>query len=89
MLNCYLGNKIIYFNFRFSGISEEDMRDVKTDIIEVQAVLMSIIYDKTILVGHSLESDLRVLKVSISINCNLLYIRDLKLYFHKNKNEKG
>lgn len=32
---------------------------------DVQSVLLSMFYDDTILLGHSLESDLRSLKVSV------------------------
>ena len=50
-------------NFRFSGITCEDLVGVKTTIRDVQAVLLSMFSDKTILIGHSLESDLKALKV--------------------------
>lgn len=40
------------------------MRGVTTTIREVQAVLLSMIHKDTILVGHSLESDLKATKVS-------------------------
>ena len=35
---------------------------------DVQAVLLSLFTDKTILIGHSLESDLCAVKVSIQDN---------------------
>nr|CAG4643740.1 EOG090X01LQ [Lepidurus arcticus] len=50
-------------NTRFSGITEEDLRPVKTTIRDVQAALLSMFSDKTILIGHSLDSDLRALKL--------------------------
>lgn len=50
--------------YRFSGISEEDLEDVHTTLRDVQAVLLSLFTDKTILIGHSLESDLQALKVT-------------------------
>lgn len=49
--------------FRFSGITEEDMVGVQTSIYDVQATLLSFIHDKTILIGHSLDSDFKALKV--------------------------
>ncbi|GLH06746.1 RNA exonuclease 1-like protein [Gryllus bimaculatus] len=56
---------ILDYNTRFSGIKEEDLENVTTNIYEVQSVLLSFINDKTILVGHSLESDFKALKVFI------------------------
>ncbi len=49
--------------FRFSGVTEESLHGVTTTIHEVQAVLLSMIHRDTILVGHSLESDLKATKV--------------------------
>ena len=48
---------------RFSGVTEESLSGVSTTIREVQAVLLSMIHKDTILVGHSLESDLKATKV--------------------------
>ena len=39
------------------------MEDVKITIRDVQAALLARFSDKTILIGHSLESDLHALKV--------------------------
>ncbi|BFY99577.1 hypothetical protein BsWGS_02618 [Bradybaena similaris] len=55
--------EIIDYNTRFSGITERDMQGVVTTLRGVQAVMLSMFCDKTILIGHSLESDLQALKL--------------------------
>jgi len=54
---------LAYFTFRFSGITKESLKSVKTTLRDVQAVLLSIFNNKSILIGHSLESDFIALKV--------------------------
>ncbi|XP_026761411.2 RNA exonuclease 1 homolog [Galleria mellonella] len=54
---------IIDYNTRYSGITEEQMLEVKTTLLEVQATLLTMFNSKTILVGHSLESDFKALKL--------------------------
>ena len=52
---------------RFSGLKAEDFASVTTTLSEVQHELLSLVAADTILVGHSLESDLRALKVSVTM----------------------
>lgn len=54
---------IVDYNTRYSGITEEDMAEVKTTLLEVQAAMLAMFSSKTILIGHSLESDFKALKL--------------------------
>ncbi|KAI0293180.1 hypothetical protein B0F90DRAFT_1670908 [Multifurca ochricompacta] len=49
---------------RFSGITEAALEDVTTTLADVQDYLRTLITPSTILLGHSLESDLRALQLS-------------------------
>lgn len=48
---------------RFSGVTEEDLESSTITLRDVQAVLLSMFSAESILIGHSLESDLLALKV--------------------------
>ncbi|GCB69239.1 hypothetical protein scyTo_0013941 [Scyliorhinus torazame] len=56
-------SKVIDYNTRFSGVTEEDMEGTTITIRDVQAVLLNMFSAGTILIGHSLESDLFALKL--------------------------
>nr|CAD7397045.1 unnamed protein product [Timema cristinae] len=56
-------NIVLDCNTRFSGITHEDLENVSTTIFDVQAALLGLFSDKTILVGHSLDSDFKALKI--------------------------
>ncbi len=53
---------------RFSGLTVKDFENVSKTIIDVQRDLMKMFSSETILLGHSLESDMRTLKV-----CSILF----------------
>lgn len=69
-------NRVIDYNTKFSGISEAMLNkpNVKS-LPEVQAVLLSMFHSETILVGHSLESDLKALKLihNVVVDTSVLY----------------
>ncbi|XP_037731980.1 RNA exonuclease 1 homolog [Drosophila subpulchrella] len=56
-------NQIVDYNTTYSGITEAMLSTETRNIRDVQAVLMSMFHAKTVLVGHSLESDLKALKI--------------------------
>lgn len=56
-------NPVLDYNTRFSGIAEMDLKDVKTTLRNVQDILLDTFSNKTILIGHSLDGDLRALRV--------------------------
>lgn len=69
-------NRVIDYNTRYSGITEATLSspDVKS-LPEIQAVLLNMFHSRTILVGHSLESDLKALKLihDTVIDTSVLY----------------
>uniref|UniRef100_A0A1B6CG47 Exonuclease domain-containing protein n=1 Tax=Clastoptera arizonana TaxID=38151 RepID=A0A1B6CG47_9HEMI len=68
-------NPIVDYITRYSGITPQIMENVSITLQDVQRDLSSFINSKTILVGHSLNSDLIQLKVihSLIIDTSVLY----------------
>ncbi|XP_058019349.1 RNA exonuclease 1 homolog [Ahaetulla prasina] len=56
-------SKVVDYNTRFSGVTEADLENASITLRDVQAVLLSMFSTDTILIGHSLESDLFALKL--------------------------
>nr|CAH7727459.1 unnamed protein product [Callosobruchus chinensis] len=56
-------NPIIDYNTRFSGITKDQMDRTSTSLLQIQANILHLCNSSTILVGHSLESDMKALKI--------------------------
>jgi RNA exonuclease 1 len=69
-------NRVIDYNTRFSGITEQTLNTSNAlTLPEIQAVLLSLFHSKTLLIGHSLESDLKALRLIHSniVDTSILY----------------
>lgn len=70
LVNIVSGYELFIFGiiiYRFSGLSADDFIGIETTLEDVQQELLRMFYSDTILLGHSLESDLRAMKVKISM----------------------
>ncbi|XDB52970.1 hypothetical protein ABFV05_006586, partial [Capra hircus] len=47
--------EVIDYNTRFSGVVEDDLKNTKTSVRDVQAILLNLFSADTILIGHSFE----------------------------------
>lgn len=54
---------IVDYLTKYSGITEEKLQDITTTLQDVQGDILRMISSDDILIGHSLESDLNVLKL--------------------------
>jgi len=56
-------NPITDYQTRYSGVTEAKLEGVTTKLADVQQYMLTILHPDTILLGHSLENDLKVLKL--------------------------
>jgi len=66
---------ILDYNTQHSGITAEQMSGVSTTLADVQADLLELVAEETLLVGHSLDNDLVALKLvhRAAVDTSLLY----------------
>ncbi|XP_004778081.1 RNA exonuclease 1 homolog isoform X3 [Mustela putorius furo] len=78
-------NEIVDYNTRFSGVTAADLADTSISLRDVQAVLLSMFSADTVLIGHSLESDLLALKVihSTVVDTSVLFPHRLGLPYKR------
>jgi len=55
--------QILDYNTRWSGLNEEIMSECDKSLAQVQAELLKIVDEDSILIGHSLDSDFKALKL--------------------------
>ncbi|XP_072717047.1 RNA exonuclease 1 homolog [Ciconia boyciana] len=55
--------KVVDYDIRLSGATENDLKDTTTSLRDVQAILLNLFSAETILIGHCLENNLFVLKL--------------------------
>ncbi len=55
---------IFLTRYRYSGITEEMLAPVTTTLVDIQKKLVEILHPRTVLIGHSLNSDLNALKIT-------------------------
>ncbi|KAK6735442.1 hypothetical protein RB195_018572 [Necator americanus] len=56
-------NTIIDYNTRFSGLTANQVETSTIDLFEAQNRLFEMVNEKSILIGHSLESDLKAMRI--------------------------
>jgi len=75
--------RVLDYNTKFSGITVDSLRNCKKTFNQVQNDLVNLISSKSILIGHSLESDLIALRL---LHSNVV---DTSVVFpHKNPDYK-
>lgn len=68
-------NKVIDYNTTYSGITAQMLEREQRTLRDVQAVLLSMFHARTVLIGHSLDSDLKALRLihDVVVDTSVLY----------------
>jgi RNA exonuclease 1 len=56
-------NPILDYNTQFTGLTQHDLTDVSTTLADIQQKLKQLLSRDTYILGHSVENDLKVLKL--------------------------
>ncbi|KAJ7992949.1 hypothetical protein DPEC_G00267380 [Dallia pectoralis] len=76
---------VVDYNTRFSGVTVEDLENATITLRDVQAVMLNMFNAESILIGHSLESDLFALKIihSTVVDTSLVFPHRLGLPYKR------
>eukprot|EP00923_Selenidium_pygospionis_P022299 GHVN01038570.1.p1 GENE.GHVN01038570.1~~GHVN01038570.1.p1 ORF type:complete len:286 (+),score=65.21 GHVN01038570.1:430-1287(+) len=77
-------NKVIDYKTEFSGVSEKSLEGVTTTLSDIQKKLKLIIKPTSVIVGHSVDNDLRCLKIVHGrvIDTSLIYPHQRAFFKH-------
>lgn len=56
-------NQILDYNTVYSGVTEKDLMNVTTTLLDVQTYILKLLNKDSILIGHGLENDLKALRL--------------------------
>lgn len=73
-------NPIIDYNTRWSGIQAEDLKNCHVRLEDIQRRLLTLFNSETLLIGHSLESDLKALKVRLKTRFRFVFRTSFLLF---------
>jgi len=75
-------NKIINYLTQHSGITKQLLADVTTTIEDVQKSIQELLPSDAILIGHSLNCDLKAINVSVHIHVITKLLDDPDHQYH-------
>ena len=78
----YKKKNAFFFFKRFSGVTKEHLQNATMTLEDIHDILLGVLHRDTILLGHSLESDLFALKVQL-LSFSFFLVKILLLQFKK------